>query len=402
MEIATIEQELYFSTLEQQVFSSRKGRFYTIGVPFEIHEDETRVGLTPQAVAILVEAGHDVRVESGAGAASGFSDLNYSEVGALIVDEESVFDVDILFKIQPLKTDEIQKVKIRAVVFSLLLMRTQTEKYFQQLMHKKITAIAYEKVRDEYGNSPIIDTLARINGNACPLIAGEYFSSPKYGMGRIIGSIAGLPPTEIVIIGSGKGAETAAANFLAMNASVKIFDNSLYRLQEIRHAFRYPVYTSIIYPDLLHEAVTHADLVIASVVNNYDEKKFIISEEIVKKMKKGSMIIDIGIEQESCVETSYPTTHKNPVFVKHNVLHYCVLNISSRFPHSASRAISNILVPILTELAQGIYIQDVIKIHKVIREGTYLYNGVLTDNKVAMKFGMYAKRIDMLLDIPFS
>ena len=372
---------------------------YTIGIPLESEKAEQRVGLTPQAVSILVEAGHNVLVEHNAGLKSGFTNTEYINSGAFIVENKEVFNAEIIFKIAPPTIEEIGKMRKQAIVFSIAFTRIQPEEYFHLLIKKKITSIAYDNLRSKNGNLIIMDTLCKIIGNACPLIAGEYFSLANDGY--IIGSFGGIPPTEIVFLGATKVAETAAKIFLSMDASIKIFDCSLSRLNDIKQILGHPVYTSTLYPEPLRNAIIKADLVIAdSFYRTKDE--YLIDEELVKRMKKGSLIIDVGIAQGSKIETSHPTTLEHPFYSKHNVTHYCVPNISARFPKTSSEAISNILSPILLELAKGHSFDELLLINKSLRSGIYIYKGILTDNFVATKYRMNAKKLDILLDFSLS
>lgn len=394
-----MEIDISIATLEKLSPCVGKRQRYTIGVPVEIGHTEQRVGLTPQAVMILVEAGYNVLVERNAGIKSGFTDTEYSDNGAFIVEREEVFDTEIIFKIAPPTIEEIGKMRKQAIVFSFAFTRMQPQDYFTNLIKKKITAVAYDNLQSKNGNLIIMDALCKIVGNACPLIAGEYFSLANDGY--IVGSFGGIPPTEIVFLGATKIAEIAAKIFMAMDASIKIFDCSLSRLNDIKKVLGHPVYTSTLYPETLKEAITKADLVIADYF--YREKdEYLIDEELVKKMKKGSLIIDVGIAQGTKIETSHPTTLERPFYTKHKVTHYCVPNISARFPRTSSETISNILSPILLELAKGLSVDELLLINKSLYNGIYLYKGILTDNFVGTKYGMNAKKLDILLDFSMS
>lgn len=394
-----MEIDISIATLEKLSPCVGKRQRYTIGVPVEIGHTEQRVGLTPQAVMILVEAGYNVLVERNAGIKSGFTDTEYSDNGAFIVEREEVFDTEIIFKIAPPTIEEIGKMRKQAIVFSFAFTRMQPQDYFTNLIKKKITAVAYDNLQSKNGNLIIMDALCKIVGNACPLIAGEYFSLANDGY--IVGSFGGIPPTEIVFLGATKIAEIAAKIFMAMDASIKIFDCSLSRLNDIKQVLGHPVYTSTLYPETLKEALTKADLVIADYF--YREKdEYLIDEELVKKMKKGSLIIDVGIAQGTKIETSHPTTLERPFYTKHKVTHYCVPNISARFPRTSSETISNILSPILLELAKGLSVDELLLINKSLYNGIYLYKGILTDNFVGTKYGMNAKKLDILLDFSMS
>jgi alanine dehydrogenase len=396
-----MELDVYYTTLEKMLSSIKQQHKYIVGIPYERDIDEQCVGLTPQAVAILSNAGFEVKVETDAGLASGFSNLDYLEAGASIVGQKEALNVDIVFKILPLKLDEIEYLKHGAIVFSIACNRMQTKEYFLKLIEKKATAIGYDSLQGKKGNLIIMDAICKIIGNACPLIAGEYFSSPHKNKGHIIGSVAGIPPTEIVFLGATKITEIAAKIFLAMDASVKIFDKSITRLNDIKQSLGVPIYTSMLYPDTLQNALATADLVVADSFSKIDGEYF-ITEAQVKTMKKGSLIIDVGVARGSNVETSHPTTFCEPIFIKHGVAHYCVPNISARFPKTSSLAFSNILLPILYEISKGFSFHDLLRLHKSLRTGVYIYKGIITSESIASKYGWNAKKIDILLDFPTS
>ena len=365
-----MEIDLSVATAEKLSSCIGNRHRYSIGIPIETEKAEQRVGLTPQAVSILVDAGLNVLVEHNAGLKSGFTDNEYINSGAFIVENKEVFNAEIIFKIAPPTLEEIGKMRKQAIVFSIAFTRIRPEEYFHLLIEKKIT-----------------------------VIAGEYFSLTNNGY--IIGSFGGIPPTEIVFLGATKVAETAAKIFLSMDASIKIFDCSLSRLNDIKQILGHSVYTSTLYPETLRNAITRADLVIAdSFYRTKDE--YLIDEELVKKMKKGCLIIDVGIAQGTKIETSHPTTLERPFYTKHNVTHYCVPNISARFPKTSSEAISNILSTILLELAKGHSLDELLLINKSLRSGIYIYKGILTDNFVATKYRMNAKKLDILLDFSMS
>lgn len=393
-----MELDISHATLEKLLTQTSLKQRYVIGVPLEREIDEHRVGLTPRAVLLLIEAGHEVRVEANAGAMAGFNNVDYVEVGASIVGIEEVFDVDVIFKILPLNLMEIERLRYNAVVFSIA-NRTQSKQYFSSLSKKKVTAIAYNKLRGSKGNLIVMDAVCKIIGNACPLIAGEYFSSCHKDNGYIIGSVAGTPPTEIVFLGATKVTETAARIFLSMEASVKIFDRSLSRLQEIKNVLGRSIYTAALYHDLFQDALSKADLVIADSFSN-EEGEYFITEDMVKRMKCDSLIIDVGIARGSSVETSTPTNVKDPVIVRHGVSHYCVPNIATRFPGVSSEALTNVLLPILLEFSKGYSFHDLLLLYKSLRTGVYMYRGIITDEMIAKKYDFSLRKLDILLDMP--
>lgn len=393
-----IENEL--ATLPQMQSTATSRKQYVIGVPHESAECETRVGLTPQAVSILTEGGHRVLVAQGAGVNAGFSDLDYSEAGAEVVDAGRALQADIIFKVQALNADEIALLKPKAVVFSALTLKYHDSNYFRALQDSKITAVGYEFMADRYGHHNFLRAMNGISGNVSYMVASEYLSNRLYGNGSMLGSVAGIPPTEVVILGAGRSAETATKMFVAAGADVKIFDNSISRLNEISQRLQTPVYTSVIYPELLKKTIAEADVLIAAFHSNEPDSQYIVTEEMVSSMKHGSIIIDIGIDLCNTVETSRATTINNPVFVKHGVLHYCVPNMPACVPKTASMAISNLLVPILIRIAEGADTKALMAENEELQQGVYCYSGILTSQTVASYVGLVAKDLQILLKLP--
>lgn len=395
-----IENEL--ATLPELKHDKTANKKYLIGVPDESTDYETRVGLTPQAVSILTAAGHRVLVATGAGNNAGFSDLEYSEAGAVIADRHTALQTDIIFKVQSLTADEIELVKPKATVFSALTLKYHDCQYFRALHERKITAVGYEFMADSRGHHNFLRAMNSIAGNVGFMVAAEYLSNPGYANRSMLGSVAGIPPTEVVILGAGRSAETATKMFVAAGANVKIFDNSISRLNEISQRLQTPVYTSVIYPELLKKSIASADVLIAAFHSNEPDSQYIVSENMVASMKEGSIIIDISIDLRNTIETSRVTTIPDPVFVKHGVLHYCVPNMPARVPKTASMAISNLLVPILMRIAEGCSVNELLAENEELQQGTYFFNGILTNQTVADYVGLSAKDLQILLKLPLS
>lgn len=386
---------------ELQKTDSRKKQ-YTIGVPCESLECETRVGLTPQAVAMLAAGGHRVLVAAGAGKNAGFGDLQYSEAGAQIVNGNEALQCDILFKVQALNIAELTQVKPRAVVFSALSLKYHDCQYFRTLHEHKITAVGYEFMADRHGHHNFLRAMNGISGNVSFMVAAQYLCNSAYGNGSMLGAVAGIPPTEVVILGAGRSAEAATKMFMAAGANVKIFDNSISRLNEISQRLQTPVYTSVIYPTVLKKAIAEADVLIAAFHSTEPDSQPIVTQTMVHSMKQGSIIIDISIDLRNTVETAHPTSISNPVYADNGVLHYCVPNMPALVPKTASMAISNLLVPILLQIADGRDISTLVGENAELQQGVYMYNGVLTSQTVADYVGLSAKDLQILLKLPLS
>lgn len=370
----------------------------TIGIPRETTFQENRVALAPEAVAVLVNNGHKVIIESGAGENAFFPNQDYADAGGELVNgHEEVFKTDIILKVAPLTDKELNHVKPGQVVFSTLALPMQKESYFKSLMSKKVTAAAFEFIRDKTKSFPLVKSMSEIAGNTSILIASEYLCDKKYGKGRMFGGFSGITPTEVVILGAGTVGEYAVRAAMGLGAMVKVFDNSVYKLRRLQNNLSARVFTSIIQPKVLQKALKTADVVIGALHSSWGRTPIVITEEMVGQMKYGSVIVDVCIDQGGCVETSMVTNHTDPVFKKFGVTHYCVPNIASKVPHTASYAFSNFFVPILLAMGDGGGIETLLKYDPGVRQGMYLFNGILTKQYIAESFGLPFQDIDLLM-----
>lgn len=369
-----------------------------IGLPKEISLQENRIALTPEAVAILVRNGHRVVVEKGAGEGAQFPDNEYSEAGAQIVfSPQEVFTSDLILKIEPLVEQEFGILKNGQTIISALNLPTRDRSYFEHLNQKNITALGYEYIEDPAGGQPVIRSLSEIAGSTVMLIAAEYLSSANKGRGIILGGITGVPPTKVVIIGAGTVAEYAARTALGLGAEIKIFDQHIYRLQRLKYAIGQHIYTSIIESDTLSEAVQRADVVIGALRPEDGQNIYVVTEEMVSKMKPNSVIIDVSIDQGGCIETSRITTHKDPIYRHYDVIHYCVPNIASRVAHTASVTLSNVFLPMLLKMGSLGGVEEMMYACRWFSKGVYTHRGTLTNPFIAKKFSMRHKDLSLLL-----
>ena len=354
----------------------------SIGIPKEILLQEKRVSLAPDSVALLVNHGHNVIIERGAGVSCSFLDLEYSEAGAQIVnDAREVFESDIILKVSPPNLEELDMMKNGKTLISSLQLKLQKKEYFQKLINKKTTAIAFDYIKDQEGIFPVVRSMSEIAGNASVLIAAECLSNFNGGKGLLLGGIAGVSTTNILIIGAGTVGEFAARSAKALGCSVKIFDTSLHKLRRIQDKLGERLDTSMIHPKALQKAIRRADVVIGAIRVKDERTPCVVSEEMVKMMKPLSVIVDVSIDRGGCFETSEPTTHNNPTFEKHGVIHYCVPNIPSRMARTASFAFSNIFSSLLLKIANFGGVKSTIIQNENISQGVYVINGNLT-NKV--------------------
>ena len=376
---------------------TRKNSLF-IGIPKETSFQEKRIPLTPLSVAVLVNNGHEVVIEAGAGAAANFLDHHYSEQGARIVyDTKEVYKADLIIKIGPPTLEEVKMMKQGQVLFSSLQITTISSDCLQIMLKKKITALSYEYLRDEGGVLTVVRAMSEIVGATSVLIAAEYLSNIFEGKGLMLGGITGVPPTEMVILGAGTVGEYATRAAIALGAEVKVFDSSLYKLRRLQTNIGTRVFTSVVQPIVLQKAVTSCDVVIGAIRATNGRSPCLVSEETVSKMKPNSVLIDVSIDQGGCFETSRITNHDDPVFRKYDVIHYCVPNIASRVARTATYALTNIFTPILLDIGNMGGIMNVIWEKHGVRNAIYLFQGQVTNKDLAEKFNITPKDLDLLI-----
>lgn len=374
----------------------KKGNLY-IGIPKETYFQEKRVCLTPDAVSALVSNGHRVMIESGAGEGANFKDKNYSEAGAEVTkDTAKVYSNPIILKVEPPSLDEIKLINPQTLLISALQLKTQSKKYFEALASKRITALAFEFIKDEDGAYPAVRSLSEIAGTASILIASELLSNVNGGNGLMFGNISGVPPTEVVIIGAGTVGEFAARSAIGLGANVKVFDNSITKLRCLQSNLGRTIYTSTIQPKNLIKALKRCDVAIGA-VRGTNRAPIVVTEQMVGSMKNGAVVIDVSIDMGGCFETSEITNHDHPTFEVNGVTHYCVPNIPARYSRSASVSISNIFTPYLLKIAEDGGIEDAIRFDRGLKNGLYLYHGVLTNKSVADWFGLNYNDVNLLI-----
>jgi alanine dehydrogenase len=382
---------------EMLEISRKKGQLY-VGIPKEITFQERRVALAPEAVSVLVANGHRVRVESKSGELSGFSDRDYSESGAEVCyDSKEIFECDIIFKVAPPSEDEVDLMSGNQTLISALQLSVHPKSLLQKLMQKKVTAIAWDYIRDDSGLFPVVRTMGEIAGTTSILIAGELLSSFSEGKGVMLGGIAGVTPAEVVVIGAGTVGEFATRSAIGLGANVKVFDNSLSRLRRLQNDLGRSIYTSVLNPKVLEKSLRRADVVIGALRAPLGRTPCVVTEEMVEGMKAGSVLVDVSIDQGGCFETSHVTNHKAPTFVKHGVVHYCVPNIASRVSRTASFALSNIFLPILIDMGDHGGCRNLIKNDQGFRSGVYMYKGTLTSEVLGKVFDLNYKDIELLI-----
>lgn len=395
--MAELTQTARMPQEEMLAVGRKKGKLF-IGIPREISFQENRVALVPDAVGLLVNNGHQVLVETNAGAMANFQDHDYSEAGGQIVaTAEEVYKADIILKVAPPSPQEIGLMQQKQTLISALQLTVQPEDYIKQLMAKRITAVAFDWIKGEDGIYTVIRSMGEIAGGTSILIAAEYLSNVNHGQGAILGGISGISPTEVIILGAGTVGEFATRAALGLGASVKVFDNSIYRLRRLQTSIGTRVFTSVIQPRVLAKHLKTADVVIGAIRSKQGRTPQIVTEEMVSDMKTGSVIIDVSIDQGGCFETSEVTNHSKPVFRKHGVIHYCVPNIASRVSRTASYALSTIFAPILLNIGEQGGVENMLRSDAGVRNGIYLYNGTLTNQMLGEMFKLPYKDINLLM-----
>ncbi|AOC96897.1 Alanine dehydrogenase [Flavobacterium anhuiense] len=382
---------------EEKLEVGRFKRELFIGIPKETSYQERRICLTPDAVTSLTYEGHRVMIESGAGESSSYTDKEYADAGAEITkDTKRVFGCPFLLKVEPPTLTEIEMINPETVIISAIQLKTKKKEYFEALAKKKITALAFEYIKDEDGSYPAVKSLSEIAGTASILIAAELMITNEFGKGLLFGNITGVPPTEVVILGAGTVGEFAAKTAIGLGANVKVFDNSITKLRRLQNNLNQRIFTSTIQQKGLLKALRRCDVAIGA-MRGKERCPIVVNETMVEHMKKGAVIVDVSIDTGGCFETSEVTTHEKPTFIKNNVLHYCVPNIPSRYSKTASLSISNILTPYLHQIAEDGGIESAIRCNKGLKNGIYLYHGILTNKAIGDWFDLPDNDINLLV-----
>ena len=378
-----------------EILNNRKSLL--IGIPKECSYQEKRICLTPDAVSVLTNNGHRVLIEKSAGKNAAFEDNEYIDAGGEITsDTTKIFGCPIILKVEPPTIEEIKLINNNSILISALQLKMQNKAYFEALISKKITALGFEFIKDSDGTFPAVRQLSQIAGNASILIAAEIMSITNVGNGLMFGNISGIPPTEIVIIGAGTAGESAAKSAIGLGANVKVFDNSITKLRTLQSNIGQRVYTSTMQPKTLMKALMRCDVAIGA-TKGKNRSPVVVNEAMVELMKTGSVIIDVSIDMGGCFETSEITSHDNPTFEKHGVIHYCVPNIPSRFSRTSSVSLSNIFTPYLLKIAEAGGLENAIRQNKGLKNGLYVYHGVITNQSVSNWFDLDCSDLNLLI-----
>ncbi len=387
-----------FMPKEEQLETAVRNKKITIGIPFDRKDDEKRVALTPEAVSLLVDSGNEVIVQKGAGTGANYTDKDYSENGAVISDSPArVYGADAVIKVAPFTEKDAEYLKGDQVILSYLNVLKLSEETLGKLIRKKVTALAFEKIQDNNGETPVVESMSEISGITSLLVASEYLSNMHGGKGVMLGGITGVTPTEVVILGANTAGEYAARAAIGLGSTVKIFDSSLPRLRRFQNLLGQRLQTSVFHPQVLKKALKSADVLIGAIELEDLRPWYYITEDMVRSMKKGAVVIDLSIDRGGCIETTECRAMKDPVYEKYGVTHFSAWNLPSRVARTASIALSNIFTPLLQSMADAGGITQLLKNDQGLRNGAYLYNGMLTNETLGQKFGIISKDLDLLI-----
>lgn len=387
-----------YETLEETLDIKTKGAELHIGIPKETAFQENRIALTPEGVSVLVNNGHHVVIEATAGDGSKYSDRDYSEAGAKIdYNRKEVFKAPILVKSAPVVEEDLPLLQMNQTIISPIHLSAMKGEFLQTMMDKKITALSFENLKDDSGTYPIVRSMSEIAGGAIMLIAGQYLGCANNGKGVLLGGISGIPPSKVIIIGAGVVGEFATRTALALGASVKVFDNNIYRLKRLQNNLGVRVWTSVIEPKILAKQLKTCEVAVGALSSEFGRTPVLVTEEMVAAMRSGSVIIDVSIDRGGCFETSEITSHEKPTFVKHGVIHYCVPNIPSGFARTASQAISNVLMPLLLTVSEEGGVEEMVWHDFNLRNGIYIYKGYLTNFYLSQRFDLKYTDLNLLI-----
>ncbi len=384
-----------YSTQEQLLEVNKDSQKLFIGVPRESILQENRVALVPITIKTLVGAGFRVLIESQAGIKSNFTDNDFSEAGAEIVfSRKDVYQAEIILKVAPPTLEEVELMRPNQILISPLHLPLLSAEYINKLKEKRVIALAMEYIQDDSGYFPIVRIASELAGMASMLTAAELLAK---GKGVLLGGISGVPPAKVVILGAGMVAEYAIRTAMGLGADIRVFDNNIYKLKRLQDQVGRKLYTSSINPIYLERQLKTADVVIGAIHSTEGRTPMLVTEDLVMKMKKGSVIVDVSIDQGGCFETSEITSLDRPTFVKHDIVHYCVPNIASKYSRTASVSMSNIMTSIFMDAADMGGVEKLLLEHFGLRHGVYAYKGSLVNDYIGKRFGIKSTSLELLI-----
>ncbi|MFL6334339.1 MAG: alanine dehydrogenase [Pyrinomonadaceae bacterium] len=370
-----------------------------IGLPKEIKDNEYRVGLTPAGARALTDAGHRVIVERSAGEGSGFEDDLYERAGATIIPsaDDVWAEAEMIVKVKEPIEPEYPRMKEGLLLFTYLHLAPDP-KQTRALLEHKVTGIAYETITDRRGTLPLLTPMSEVAGRMAVQVGAQYLEKMNGGRGVLIGGVPGVPAARVVILGGGVVGTNAAKIAVGMGAQVTIVDKNLDRLRELDDIFLSKISTLASSAYAIHGAISEADLIIGGVLVPGAAAPKLVTREMLKDVSKGSVIVDVAVDQGGCIETTRPTTHSNPTYYVEDVLHYCVANMPGAVPRTSTFALTNATLPYALRLANRGFM-DAISSDPGLKEGVNTYAGKLTYKAVADDQGLEYTALDELLGL---
>lgn len=400
MDINPLETEqIGIQTLEKRLMKSESNISLKIGVPREVSNDERRICLTPGGVSVLVANGHQVFFEQDAGAEANFTDQEFADAGAEIAYsiDEVYQKSEMIVKVAPPSESELELLEDDHILLSALHLGNATEDFIALLIKKSITAIGFEFIKGDDKEFPLVRMMHEITGSMAVQISAHYLEKSEGGQGIMLGGISGIPPATVVILGAGITAEYAARTALGYGAQVFVMDNDLARLRHLENALDRRIITATANYQYLSSALQYADVVIGAAMFEGERAPCLVTEPMVASMKAGSVIVDTVIDQGGCIATSKATTHSEPTYIAHDVIHYCVPNIPSNVARTATYALNNVIVPYLLAIGDAGGIRECLWTNTALRNGTYVYKKHLTKKSLSKIFDMPYREIEMLI-----
>ena len=371
-----------------------------IGVPKEIKPQENRIGLTPESVKILTSNGHKVLVQSNGGFEAGFYNHQYTKAGATIVDKaEDIFnDSEVIVKVKEPLNNELKLIRENQIIFTYLHLAAAKE-LTEGLVKSKSVCIAYETITDTKGRLPLLAPMSAVAGRMSVQAGAHCLEKNQKGRGILLGGAPGGEPGNVVILGGGVVGENAAIIATGMRANVHIVDKSTERLKQLTEIFGNKITPQLSSKTDLEKLISECDLLIGGVLIPGAEAPKLVTKKMIKKMKRGSVIVDVAIDQGGCVETSKPTTHANPTYIVEDIVHYCVANMPGGVPRTSTLALNKATLPFLSRLADKGY-KKALKEDKNFLEGLNIFKGQVTHKAVADVFGYkYISPKDVLANV---
>jgi alanine dehydrogenase len=368
-----------------------------VGLPKEIKDNEYRVGLTPAGVRALTDAGHKVVVERSAGEGSGFEDALYERAGATLLGspDEIWQQGEMIVKVKEPVAPEYGRMREGQLLFTYLHLAPDTE-LTKQLLERKVTGIAYETITDRRGGLPLLTPMSEVAGRMAIQVGAQYLEKMNGGRGILLGGVPGVPAARICIIGGGVVGTNAAKIAVGMGAHVTIIDNNLDRLRELDDIFLSRITTLASSAYMIHDAVSHADLIVGAVLVPGAAAPKLVTRNMLKDVPNGAVIVDVAVDQGGCIETTHPTTHSDPTYYVEGVLHYCVANMPGAVPRTSTFALTNATLPYALKLASKGFI-EAISSDDGLKAGVNTYAGKLTYEAVARSQNLDYVPIDSII-----